>query len=149
MSQLIFSNLLVSILKGDEGIEEFKKNHPSGDIGKGLLKIKDIMVTEYPKLLLEDNLELSKILLEMTKYKIGCCFFVDNDDKLMGILTDGDIRRLLIESPKIDMICEENINKDYYYETDLDKFVNDCNKGIYFPIIRDNKLIGLVININS
>ena len=47
------------------------------------------------------------------------------------------------------MICEENINKDYYYETDLDKFVNDCNKGIYFPIIRDNKLIGLVININS
>ena len=149
MSQLIFSNLLVSILKKDIDIEEYKKNHPSGDIGKDLLKIKDIMVTEYPKLLLEDNLELSKILLEMTKYKIGCCFFVDNDDKLMGILTDGDIRRLLINNKNINYISIENINCNYYYETDLDKFVNDCNKGIYFPIIRDNKLIGLVININS
>ena len=34
----------------------------------------------------------------MTKYKIGCCFFVNNENKLIGILTDGDIRRLILKN---------------------------------------------------
>ena len=85
----------------------------------------------------------------MTKYKIGCCFFINENDKLIGILTDGDIRRLLINDPKIIMICEENINKDYYYESYLEKYVCDCSKtGSLIPIIVNNRLIGIVKSIH-
>ena len=146
MSQLLFSNLLVSNLKNNIDLENYKMNHPMGQIGKNLLKIKDVLITEYPKLILDGKIELSKILLEMTKYKIGCCFFVNENDELIGILTDGDIRRILIDNPKINIICEENINKDYYYETDMEKSVCDCKKIIYLPILKDKKIIGLVNN---
>jgi arabinose-5-phosphate isomerase len=145
MSQLLFSNILVSILKKNIDLDNYKMNHPLGQIGKNLLKIKDVLITEYPKIILKDNIGLNKILLEMTKYKIGCCFFINENNKLIGILTDGDIRRILIDNPKINIICEENINKDYYYETDMERSVCDCNKtNSFIPIIVDNKLISIV-----
>lgn len=149
MSQLLFSNLLVSNLKNNIDLENYKINHPMGQIGHNLLKIKDVIITEYPKLILDGKIELSKILLKMTKYKIGCCFFINENYELIGILTDGDVRRILINNPKLNMICEENINKDYYYETDMERSVCDCYKtNLYIPIIVNNRLIGIFKNIH-
>lgn len=145
MSQLLFSNILVSILKKNININNYKNNHPFGQIGKNLLKIKDVLINDYPKLLLNEKIELSTVLLEMTKYKIGCCFFVNKNDELMGILTDGDIRRLLINN-SLNFIDKTNINENFYYETDLEKYVCDCNLSIFFPILENNKIIGIVKN---
>ena len=144
MSQLLFCNILVSILKDNISIDEYKENHLSGNIGNNLLKIKDILLTDFPKIVLNNSIELNKILLEMTRYKIGCCFFVDNTNKLLGLLTDGDIRRLIIENNKINNITINNINKEYYYETDLEKFITDCKNILYIPIIRNNIIVGIL-----
>ena len=147
MSQLLFSNLLISNLKKNIDLENYKMNHPMGQIGKNLLKIKDVLIKEFPKLILDGKIELSKILLEMTKYKIGCCFFINKNDELIGILTDGDIRRILIDNPKINIIFKENINKDYYYETDMERSIFDYENYYYIPITNENnKIIGIVIN---
>jgi arabinose-5-phosphate isomerase len=96
MSQLIFSNILVSLLKRNINLDEYIINHSAGNIGNDLLKIKDVLITKFPKILLEKEVKITKVLIEMTKYKIGCCFFVNKKDKLLGIMTDGDLRRLLI-----------------------------------------------------
>ena len=147
MSHLLFCNILVSILKNNISIDEYKHNHLSGNIGNNLLKIKDIIITEYPKIImnLNDSIELNKILLEMTKYKIGCCFFVNNVNKLFGILTDGDIRRLILKN-KIEFITINNINTKFNYETDIDKYLFELNyNNIYIPVINDDKLIGIFI----
>ena len=46
----------------------------------------------------------------MTTKKIGCCFFQSDNNDLYGILTDGDIRKLLISNSKLDTIELSDIN---------------------------------------
>jgi arabinose-5-phosphate isomerase len=143
MSQLFFSNIIVSILKNKVDINRYKNNHPAGTIGKNLRKIKDCIISDFPKILINIDTKLYDVLLEMTKYKIGCCFFVNDDNELIGILTDGDIRRLLLKDENKKIININDINKSYYYEENLDKFIYECKKG-YIPIIINNKLIGII-----
>ena len=153
MSHLLFCNILVSILKNNISIDQYKENHLSGNIGTNLLKIKDVIITEYPKIIMNSNesIELNKVLLEMTKYKIGCCFFVNNENKLFGILTDGDIRRLILKNKiqfvtinKIQFVTINNINTKFKYEIDIDKYLFELNyNNIYIPIMNDEKLIGI------
>ena len=145
MSFLFFINILASHLTNNLTLEEYKLNHPSGNIGNQLLKIKDVMITQFPKIILQDEIDIKKVLLSMTEKKIGCCFFVNEEDKLLGILTDGDIRRLLIIENNLTRITENEINKNFYFETDLEKYVKDCNKICFTPILNFNKkIIGII-----
>lgn len=143
MSQVLFCNILVSIIKKNITIEQYKDNHPSGNIGDNLKKIKDCLLSKYPKILFTDEVQLVDVLFEMTKHKCGCCFFVNDIDELIGILTDGDIRRLISKNGNKQMITTNDINKNYYYEENLNKFVCECKKYNYFPILEHNKLIGV------
>lgn len=146
MSHLLFSNILVSLLKDTIDINKYKMNHPAGNIGKNLIKIKECLIYDFPKIIFDKEVLLHNVLLEMTTYEIGCCFFVNNDNNLLGILTDGDIRRLLLNNENKKVINIDDINKKYYYETDLDKFILDCKKINYIPIIEKDKLVGIISN---
>lgn len=145
MSFLYFTNILSSFLIKNSKLtlENYKINHPSGSIGNNLKKIKDVLILDYPKLLYNENLKLIEISLEMTKFKIGCCFFINKFNELIGIITDGDIRRLLLKNNNINNI-ENYINKHFYFETDLNKYLKDCKKKGFFPILKNNKIIGIV-----
>jgi arabinose-5-phosphate isomerase len=143
MSQIIFSNILVSILKEDIDLSTYRLNHLGGNIGKHLETLEKYMIEDYPKFVLRDNIPLIDILIKMTDKKIGCSFFTDDDDTLLGILTDGDIRRLILSDKKFDVIRLNNINEKYYYETDINKYVCNCKKMSYIPLLNDNRLIGV------
>lgn len=143
MSFLFFTNILSSLLSKNIKLEEYKYNHPAGNIGKNLLKIKDVLIKKYPKIILKEKIELHKILLEMTQYKIGCCFFT-KDEKLIGLLTDGDIRRKLIKNPDDKYISLTDINTNFYFETDLNKFVKDCKDIGFIPILNEKSIIGII-----
>jgi arabinose-5-phosphate isomerase len=152
MSMLFFINILISSLANIINIDynQYKMNHPGGNIGLNLMKISDIIQKEFPKIKFTDftnSINLSDILLEMTKYSIGCCFFVDENDYLIGILTDGDIRRLHCNIKNINIIKLEHINKNFYFETDLNKTYNDIKnikKYKFIPILDEKKIIGII-----
>ena len=148
MSQLTFCNILVSSLKNNISLDKYKENHLSGNIGNNLLKVKDVLITEYPKIILKKEIKLLEALIAMTKFQIGCCFFVDNNDKLLGILTDGDIRRLFITNKEINKIILDDINYNFYFETNLNKFLSEVNKKFnIIPIIINDKIVGIISNI--
>ena len=151
MSFVFFTNILVSQLCNTLNLQknEYKLNHPAGNIGNNLKQIKDILITDYPKILLnENNIDLIKIFLEMTKYKIGCCFFLYNNDELLGILTDGDIRRLLLKTPDLKEISINELNRNFYYETDKNKFIKDLKHYNYIPILSNLILINIISKFN-
>ncbi len=76
--------------------EDFAKLHPGGVLGKKLtLRVKDIMHTGDELPVVRENTILKKALLVMTKKRFGCVVVVDNKNKLCGIFTDGDLRRLI------------------------------------------------------
>ncbi len=75
---------------------DFAKFHPGGTIGKKLLyKISDLMHSEKQNPIVQDKATLNKAIIEMTSKGLGCTNIVDKDDKLVGIITDGDLRRIL------------------------------------------------------
>ena len=141
--QLLFSNIVISILKNNVTPSSYKENHPSGNIGVNLKQIKDLLIYDYPVLVIKEDLKIYDILFEMTKYKIGCCFFSGQEGNFIGLLTDGDIRKMIVEDENKKFIKISDINENYIYETDLNKYINLCKKNIFIPMITDNKIAGI------
>ncbi len=76
--------------------EDFARSHPSGSLGKRLLlRVSDVMRSdgEVPAVLSDVNLRDG--LMEMTQKGLGMTAIVDSDHKILGIFTDGDLRRAL------------------------------------------------------
>ena len=147
LSQLLFSNILVTLLKEDIDLSTYRANHPAGDIGKNLKKIKEVMSTEYPVITLTHmGVPLTEVLLEMTLWKMGCCFFVGPQGELLGLLTDGDIRRLILRFNGKNEIALNDINTAFYFETDTEKWLKDCKNCHFIPVISAGILQGVVFN---
>lgn len=76
--------------------QDFALSHPGGALGRRLLLlVSDIMHTEDQIPLVPDNATLREALLEMTSKRLGMTGVVNNQHHLVGIFTDGDLRRAL------------------------------------------------------
>ena len=101
------SSTTVSLVMGDAlaialleargfSAEDFAFSHPGGTLGRRLLlKVEDVMHTgeQLPKV--TTDTKLSDALLEMTSKGLGMTMIVDNNNQLLGIFTDGDLRRTI------------------------------------------------------
>jgi arabinose-5-phosphate isomerase len=67
--------------------------HPGGKLGKEFIKVKDLMRKDLHLPLVTKNANVKQILLEMTSKHLGCAGVVDEHHNLIGIITDGDLRR--------------------------------------------------------
>ncbi|MGD8925618.1 MAG: KpsF/GutQ family sugar-phosphate isomerase [Thioalkalispiraceae bacterium] len=95
---LVMGDALAIALLESRGFTEsdFARSHPGGRLGKRLLlHVEDIMHSgdEVPKV--SAKVSLTEALVEMSKKGLGMTTIVDNDGTLLGIFTDGDVRRLL------------------------------------------------------
>ncbi len=72
--------------------ELYKSLHPAGAIGASLKAISDVMHTGDKMPIAGLETLMPEVLIIMTQKSLGCCAIVD-DDKLIGIITDGDLRR--------------------------------------------------------
>lgn len=73
--------------------DDFHVLHPGGKLGNQLLKVSDIMHSGGAVPLAGDDMAMSEAILVMTAKSFGCLGIVDGDGRLMGIVTDGDLRR--------------------------------------------------------
>lgn len=78
--------------------EDFAMLHPGGDLGRKLLKVKELMRKGGQVALVKAETPVEKALLEITRARAGSCLVVNGSRKLVGIFTDGDLRRHLRES---------------------------------------------------
>ena len=79
---------------------DFKKLHPGGSLGAQLRTVEDIMITGNQIPFVDENLKMDKALRELSKKKMGILVVLNSRKKTIGIITDGQIRR----------ITEKNIN---------------------------------------
>jgi len=101
---------------------DFASFHPGGSLGKKLfVKIKDLMRTEDLPIITE-NTTLKEAIVKMSEGKIGTVLIVDNHNRFMALLSDGDLRRALMKSDfNIDSIALNYATKDpkTYHNTEL------------------------------
>ena len=81
-------------LKGFKS-SQFKNFHPGGNLGKDLKKISDIMHTGKSLPLAKETDKMNRTLMTMTKKSFGCVGVTNKSQKLVGIITDGDLRKKL------------------------------------------------------
>ncbi len=83
--------------------EDFAALHPAGSLGKRLsLKISEIMYVGDELPIVNTETSLKDSILEITTKRLGTTAVVDEDGKLVGVITDGDLRRLLEKSTNIE-----------------------------------------------
>ncbi len=91
--------LAIALLKDRNfSLNDFARFHPGGAIGKKLLlKVKDLMHSNDALPCVSADTAMMDAVLEMTSKKLGCTMVIDQDSKMLGIITDGDLRRQLQE----------------------------------------------------
>ena len=74
---------------------DFAEYHPGGSLGKQLyLKVSDVITNNQLPLVAPET-ALKDVILEISSKRLGCTAVVDQDKNLLGIITDGDLRRML------------------------------------------------------
>ncbi|PZO29555.1 MAG: KpsF/GutQ family sugar-phosphate isomerase [Flavobacteriaceae bacterium] len=95
-AQLVIGDALAVALMElrDFKSEDFAKYHPGGALGKKLLlRVKDMLDTTHRPVVAPDS-SIKKVIVEISEKRLGVTAVVEND-KVIGIITDGDIRRML------------------------------------------------------
>ncbi len=92
--QLIWGDLLAASLMTRRGFtrDHFALNHPAGSLGAKLMRVKGLMHTSWPMVL--SSSPLTEVLRAMTGGRLGMTSVMDGP-ALLGVITDGDIRRAL------------------------------------------------------
>ncbi|NGX63093.1 MAG: Arabinose 5-phosphate isomerase KdsD [Candidatus Anoxychlamydiales bacterium] len=153
--QLIFGDILTVALmqKNNFSINEYALNHPSGAIGLQInLKVEDLMLKDdYLPICYENDL-IKDVLHILSLKKCGCLLIVDKSDKLKGIFTDGDLRRLL-NNQNLDFFNKKmkDIMTDSFIFIEKHSLAIDAMKKMEekkqittVPVLENDKLIGLI-----
>jgi arabinose-5-phosphate isomerase len=77
--------------------EDFRKNHPAGTLGDRLrVQVREVMITGADVPLARLGTDMAEILKEMDIRRLGSVLVLDGEESVVGIVTDGDLRRALI-----------------------------------------------------
>ncbi|MCE5194976.1 MAG: KpsF/GutQ family sugar-phosphate isomerase [Nitrospiraceae bacterium] len=95
--------------------EDFASFHPGGSLGKKLfIKVKDLMHTGDALPIIAPDKSMIKAVFEISSKRLGVTIVADKNQKLLGIITDGDLRRGIEKwgKPFFDMKAEEVMTKN-------------------------------------
>ncbi len=92
---------IVLLEKRDFRIEDYAFYHPGGNLGRQLLKVRDVMRTGERNPVVSEDALVREALVATTRARAGAAVVVDREGKLAGIFTDGDLRRALEKSPEL------------------------------------------------
>ena len=150
-AQLVMGDALALILMRCRGFstEDFAKFHPGGALGKQLyLRVKDLYVNnERPEVGPDDS--LTRVIIEMTHKRLGATVVMENE-RLLGIITDGDLRRMLMKYPNIEQVKAAQIMTSNPKTIDTEALVVDAlhkmreNSITQLPVVHEGKYLGII-----
>ena len=109
-AQLVMGDALAVCLMEmrDFKAEDFAKYHPGGSLGKKLLmRVKDMLDTTKKPFVLPDS-SIKNVIVEISEKRLGVAAVIEND-KVIGIITDGDIRRMLNKTETITGLTAKDV----------------------------------------
>ena len=111
-AQLVLADTLAICLMRLSGFRpaDFARLHPGGDLGKKLhLKVADLYINNAKPFVYPET-ELKAVIFEITKGRVGATAVLDAGNKVIGIVTDGDVRRMLERTDSLSGIRARDIS---------------------------------------
>lgn len=149
---MVMGDILAINLMERKGFSEtdYKQRHPGGKLGAILRKVSDLMHSGAEMPLVNDEALMQEALIEMTSKMLGCVGIVNKQGDLIGMITDGDLRRWLspnLISEKVVTVMTKNpktIRPDAL-AIEAVKTMNTTGKGITnLFVVEGTKPIGLI-----
>jgi arabinose-5-phosphate isomerase len=141
-AQLVMGDALAVCLMNLNGFKgsDFAKFHPGGALGKKMyLRVKDLYESHNKPFVYLQS-ELKDIIIEITKKRLGVTAVIDKKGILLGIITDGDLRRMLENTTNLKGITAKTIYTQNPKTIDADKLAIDA-----LDILRSNNISQLVV----
>lgn len=150
---LVYGDALavVASMKNGFGQSDFGLYHPAGSLGKKvLLRVKDVMAKDLDVPIVHKKCKITDAIMEMNKKGLGVVAIVDNEKKLEGLVTDGDLRRAIERKVNLyDDVIDSIMTKNPKYITanillvDTMKKLKENRLSNYPVVDEDMHLIGM------
>jgi arabinose-5-phosphate isomerase len=155
--QMIFGDILcVAFMKAKNiTLAEFALNHPGGRIGKrATLKVKDIMLKGKSLPICSPEEKILDVLISLSNKQCGCLLVLNSEKELLGIFTDGDLRRAFVsfgeealqkEVKSAMTLSPRTVGQDTFAWEALKKMEEVPNSPVtVLPVIKNKRAIGIV-----
>ena len=121
MSLILGDAICVSLMKVKNfKLKDYKMIHPGGALGANMLQVEDIMHTGEKMPIVRENSSMKSVIVEMTKKSFGHVAVKNKENRMIGVITDGDLRRHIrkaildvnvkeIMSSKPMLVCKEEL----------------------------------------
>ncbi|MGN0033571.1 MAG: SIS domain-containing protein [Candidatus Limimorpha sp.] len=150
-AQLVMGDAMAVALLKMRGFtaQDFAKFHPGGALGKRLyLTVGDLYVKNGLPQVQPDDI-MTQAIIEISQKMLGAAAVIE-DGKLVGIVTDGDLRRMLMKHPNIERVHVKDIMTDNPTAVDKNTLAADAlnimqhKKISVLPVMEENKYIGMI-----
>jgi len=110
-AQMVMGDALAVCLMEMKGFnsEDFAKFHPGGTLGKKLYLRVSELVIQNQKPAVNPSSPVKDVIVEITKNRLGAAAVINEDNSLIGIITDGDIRRMLEKNDSVNELTAQDI----------------------------------------
>jgi arabinose-5-phosphate isomerase len=148
--QLATGDALAVALLESKGFtaHDFKVFHPGGKLGASLKYVGDLMHSGDRMPLVRETMVMGDALLVMTEKSLGCLGVVDAKGRLVGMITDGDLRRHmgpdLLHSPAAEIMTRtpNTLSADVLASAALEQF--NAKKRTQMFVVENGKPIGII-----
>lgn len=124
----------------DFSSDDFAALHPGGTLGKQLyLKVSDLSTT-HPVPMVKESTPIKEVIMEISSKRLGATAVVDDEKKLMGIVTDGDLRRMLEKTSDFGRLTAADIMSRNPKQIDKDAFAVKA-----LQLMQENNITQLVV----
>ena len=151
-AQLVMGDAIAVCLMELKGFtsDDFAKFHPGGMLGKKLyLRISDLYPhNETPKVFLDQSLK--EVIVEITRKRLGATAVIDANENLHGIITDGDLRRMLEKNHLSDHILAKDIMTSDPKTIEPEELVVNAldlmrkHEITQIPVVKEKKYLGMI-----
>jgi arabinose-5-phosphate isomerase len=150
-AQLVIGDAIAICLMEQKGfnVSDFAKLHPGGALGKKLyLRVRDLYLdNEKPQVVPEQSLK--EVIVEMTQKRLGVTAVTDAENNLLGIITDGDLRRMLEKNGLEEVQAKDIMTKNPKTIGPGEMAVNALdimrqNEIVHLAVVENKKYLGII-----
>jgi len=141
-AQMVMGDALAVCLMEMKGFnsQDFAKFHPGGTLGKKLyLRVSDLIIHNQKPAVNPDS-TVKEVIMEITKNRLGAAAVTDTDNKIAGIITDGDLRRMLEKNDSVNILTAKDIMSASPQSINADALAAEA-----FELMRDKNISQLLV----